>query len=175
MSFKLRQLLDLHVTIGLNECSRVYIDCAQKVSNAAQNIYFTAYKRIEQFFEGTTSVNSDVEITECIDMVRHLLELEDILSGHPQLNDRMHQEGEVNGSDMKGMIAALLKRMMKESGDLIADCIAEIQHFDLSNAVQPDSDSLAATQLASHRLDKMRSLVQLSMHGMYSYRLNLTQ
>lgn len=136
----------------------MYFTCIREISDAAQKAYFAVYRRIEVLFEDGTPVSSDVEIMRCMDMVRHLLELEDLRTGHPQLIDRVHGEGEVKGSDMKGMIASLLRRMMKESGDIISNSVSAL----MSKSVQLDSDSLAVNPSTSSRLDKMRSLAVLA-------------
>ena len=166
INFKLFQLLDLHVTIGLSECTKVYFTCIQELSTTVQNLYLAVYNRIEKFFAEGVAVGCDIEVEKCIDVVVLLLELIDVNTRHSQHRDRADQDGGLRGFDMKGMIAALFKRMMKNSGEFIANYVTALVKADLNTAEESDLDSSAVGRVASSHLEKMRSLSLIPNRGM---------
>lgn len=169
IDFKLHQLLELHVTIGLPECSSTYSECVRELSSVIQNLYMNAHSCIEGFFENLASHNNDTELGQCMDMVCNLLELGDICARHAQTTDCVHQVGDPKLIDITKNITGLFERMMQESGNAAMNYIKIVQHDEhLRKTLQPDCDSLpSANQLAVSRLDKMRSLAQLLNRGVY--------
>ena len=168
INFKLLQLLDLHVAIGLSECSSVYFTCIQELSATIQNLYLAAHNRIEKFFEEGVAVGSDTELGECIDMVLLLFELKDVNARHSQHKDCVDQDRDLRGCDMNGMIAALFKRMMRNSGEFITSYVAALLRNDPMTAEESNIDYSEVGRLASSHLEKMRSLAQIPTRGMCS-------
>jgi hypothetical protein len=168
INFKLFQLLDLHITVGLSECTRVYFTCTRELSITVQNLYLAVCNRIEKFFAVGVALGSDAELEKCIDMVLLLLQLMDVNARHSQHKDCMDQDGDLRGLDVKGMIAALFTRMTKTSGEHITSYLSALLRADAINAEESDVDSSSLARLASCHLEKMRSLAHIPNRGMCS-------
>jgi hypothetical protein len=167
VDFKLHQLLELYVTIGLPECSNVYFECIRELSAIVKSSYFKTYNCVERFFDKTVTFDIDTDLEQCMGMVSSLYELEEISERHT--TSSFEQAGESKFADLKGNMTSLLKRLMEESRDEIIKFVMIVQHDDnLSQTSESDFESLLVLgQSAALCLDKMRSLAQLPNRGVY--------
>jgi hypothetical protein len=159
VDFKLHQLQELHVTIGLPECSNAYLECIRELSAIIKSSYFKAYSYVERFFDKTVAFDIDADLEECMDMVSSLYELEEISGRHAALTDSSDQKGEPKVANLKENMVGLLKRLVGESRDAIVNFVMMVQHDDnLSESLGSDFDSvLVLGQSAALCFDKMRS------------------
>ena len=160
VDYKLRQLLDLHLLVGLPECEGCYISSLEATYRFVQKLHCKIFQRVQSWFEDDRFSDSDMEseLSTCIQLVLLLFELASIRDVH---DGRIVDSDEDLGSlNVREIILALFLRMQKDCKSIVDtyfENIISVSDADINSMISSVA-AIVNGNLASSKLTKMRIL-----------------
>ena len=171
VDYKLRQLLDLHLLVGLPECEGCYTSSLEATYRFVQKLHCKTFQRVQSWFEDDRASDSDIdaELSTCIQQVLLLFEVESIRHVHDGLI--VDSDEGLGSLNVREIILALFLRMQKDCKSIVDT------HFEnILSASDADTNSMISSvasivngNLASSKLTKMRILSSVLQQGNYNF------
>ena len=168
VDYKLRQLLDLHLLVGLQECESLYVDCVETTFRFVQKMHCRTFQRLQNWFEDVRVYETDTEISACIQQVYLLFELESIRN--PHVGRIVESEEGLGNINVREIILSLILRLQISCQENVNMYFNNV--FSTSDADVPSYMSTVAAitkgSLAASQLTKMKNITSVLRQGMRS-------
>ena len=145
--FKLRELLNLHLLVGLPECKGCYFETLKETNCFVYKAHCRTFQLVNNWFENDSVYNKDTNFSACIKEVKFLFELKCIRDPHVRYN--AESDNEVGKVDVREIIVGLILRMQeacKENVELHIRKVVDVRSIAPTDINNTDG-SLASTQL----------------------------
>ena len=165
VDYKLRQLLDLHLLVGLPECEGCYVSSLEATYRFVNKLHCKTFQRVQSWFEDDCASDSDIdaELSTCIQQVLLLFELESIRDFH----DGDKVLGKLNVREI--ILHLFLRKQIdcKRIVDTHFKNILSTSDADINSMMSTVANSMNGC-MASSKLTKMRILSSVLQQGNYS-------
>ena len=159
VDFKLRELLNLHLLVGLPECKGCYVETLKETCCFVYKAHCRIFQLVKSWFENDIVYNEDTDFSACIKEVKFLFELKCIRDPHVRYNTE--SDNEIGKIDVQEIIVGLILRMQEACKENVKLHIRKVvdQSTIAPTQITNTDGSLASTQLfrmrnIAHRLEK---------------------
>ena len=166
VDYKLRELLNLHLLVGLPECEGFYFDSLKAANSFVSRAHSKTFQLVQSWFVEDHVYNKDSDFSVCIQEVKFLFELKCIRD--PHVGRIVEGDNGLDEIDVREIIVGLILRMQKGCRENVELRIKKVvDERSMTPTLIDNTDGC----LASTQLFRMRSIAFRLEQGTYNERI----